>query len=149
MFDKQQPIAIASDHAGYALKEYLKKELRERGYVLEDFGTDVEESMDYPDTVHPLARAVDEGRYAFAFIMCGSGIGVSMVANKYPGVRAALCWDEEQTELTRRHNDANVLSFPGRYIDFARALKMAEIFLNTDFEGGRHERRVMKIAPST
>jgi ribose 5-phosphate isomerase B len=147
MYDKRRCIAMASDHAGYALKEFIRKGLEERGYCIDDFGTHSEESMDYPDVIHPLARAVDEGRYSFAIIMCGSGIGVSMVANKYAGVRAALCWDEEQTELTRRHNDANVLSLPGRYIDFNLALRMAEIFLQTDFEGGRHVRRVEKIAP--
>lgn len=147
MFDKRICIAMASDHAGYALKEYLKKELEERGYCIDDFGTYTEESMDYPDVVHPLSRAVDEQKYPFAIIMCGSGIGVSMVANKYDGVRAALCWNEEQAELTRRHNNANVLSLPGRYIDFELALRMAEIFLQTNFEGGRHERRVEKIAP--
>lgn len=148
MTEKTFHIAIASDHAGFALKEYLKNALQSKGYLLEDFGTDSEESMDYPDVIHPLARAIEKGKFAFGLIMCGSGIGVSMVANKYAGIRAALCWNEEQAELTRRHNDANVLSLPGRFIDFDRAVRMAEIFLNTSFEGGRHQRRVEKIAPT-
>jgi len=148
MYDKRNPIAIASDHAGYPLKEYLKNFLDGRGYILVDFGTESEESMDYPDVAHPLAAAIDRGVYEFGIVICGSGIGVSMVVNKYPGVRAALCWDEEQTALTRLHNNANVLALPGRYIDFERAGNMAELFLNTGFEGGRHQRRVEKIPRS-
>lgn len=148
MPERSNTIFIASDHAGYPLKEFIKKKLGVKGYDFRDFGTDSEESVDYPDFIHPLAMEMEGKKGQFAVIMCGSGIGVNMVANKYPWVRAALCWDKEQTELTRKHNDANVLSLPGRYIDFDLAAEMAEIFLNTDFEGGRHQRRVDKIAPA-
>mgnify|MGYP001550083595 CR=1 FL=1 len=145
MHKKTIPLLIASDHAGFPLKEYLVKVFQEKGYSFKDFGTDSESTMDYPDVIHPLASEMENGKFPFGVIMCGSGIGVSIVANKYPWVRAALCWDEEQAELTRMHNNANVLAFPGRYIDFDKAVKMLEIFLNTEFEGGRHQRRVEKI----
>lgn len=149
MYDKTIPIAIASDHAGFLLKEFLKKEAGKKGYIFKDFGTDSEQSMDYPDVIHPLAKAMQSNDLVFAVIICGSGIGVSMVANKYAWIRAALCWDEEQAELTRRHNNANVIAFPGRYIEFKKALKILDVFLNTEFEGGRHQRRVDKIPPIT
>ncbi|MDP4282171.1 MAG: ribose 5-phosphate isomerase B [Bacteroidota bacterium] len=139
-------IAIGSDHAGSQLKEYLLKELKIKGYNLKNFGTDSEESVDYPDIIHPLASAVDKGEISRGIIMCGTGNGVSMVANKYPNVRAALCWNEDITRLARQHNDANILALPARFISKELALSLVEIFLSTPFEGGRHERRIQKIS---
>lgn len=145
MSREKKNLALGSDHAGYPLKEFLLSGLTGGEYTVEDFGCYNTESVDYPDIIHPLAKAVDEGRIHFGVIMCGSGNGVNMVANKYPGVRAALCWDIEQTALARLHNDANILSLPGRFIDYELALEMVKVFLETPFEGGRHERRVNKI----
>ena len=139
-------LVIGSDHGGFEMKEFLKKKLTDAGYEIRDFGTNSEESVDYPDIIHPLANAINKGEYVRGIILCGSGNGAQMTANKYPNVRAALCWNEEQARLSREHNNANTLSLPGRAIDFELALKMAVIFLNTDFEGGRHERRVSKIS---
>ena len=146
MFDREKEIPVASDHAGFPMKEFLRKALAERGYRLKDMGTFSEESVDYPDFIHPLAKSVDEGYYDLGIIICGSGNGAQMVANKYPGVRAALCWSNEQAGLARMHNDANIISVPGRYVEEKMALEMVLTFLNTDFEGGRHERRVNKIS---
>jgi len=115
------------------------------GYRLKDYGTSGEESVDYPDYIHPLAADVDRGKLKAGIIICGSGQGASMVANKYPGVRAALCWDEKQAELSRLHNDANILSLPGRFVSQEPAIRIVLRFLNTDFEGGRHFVRVNKI----
>ena len=137
---------MATDHGGYAMKEYLKTKLIEAGYEVVDMGTYSEESVDYPDFIHPLAKAVNDGEYTRGIIMCGSGNGAQITANKYQNVRAGLCWNEEQTVLTRQHNDANVMSIPGRFIPFEQAWKMVQLFLNTPFEGGRHSRRVEKIS---
>lgn len=136
---------MATDHGGYAMKEFLKKRLEEEGYEVFDFGTFSEESVDYPDFIHPLAKAVNDGEYIRGIIMCGSGNGAQMTANKYQNVRAGLCWNEEQTLLIRQHNDANIMSIPGRFIPFEQAWEMVKIFLTTPFEGGRHKRRVEKI----
>ena len=146
MFEKQKEIAIGSDHGGFELKEFLKNELEKQGYTLIDYGCFSIESVDYPDVVHPLAEAVSNGKFEKAIIMCGSGNGIQMAANKHRNVRAALCWDIEQTRLTRLHNDANILSLPGRFINFVLAYQMVEVFLNTEFEGGRHQIRVEKIS---
>jgi ribose 5-phosphate isomerase B len=146
MFDKEKKIAICSDHGGFKLKEFLIKELELQGYLLVDYGCFSQESVDYPDIVHPLAEAVSNRQFEKGIIMCGSGNGIQMAANKHRNVRAALCWDIEQTQLSRRHNDANILSLPGRFIDFNIALQMVEVFLNTEFEGGRHQIRVEKIS---
>jgi ribose 5-phosphate isomerase B len=146
MFEKQKEIAIGSDHGGFELKEFLKNELEKQGYTLIDYGCFSIESVDYPDVVHPLAEAVSNGKFEKAIIMCGSGNGIQMAANKHRNVRAALCWDVEQTRLTRLHNDANILSLPGRFINFVLAYQMVEVFLNTEFEGGRHKKRVEKIS---
>ena len=148
MFDKQKTIPIASDHGGFEMKDYLKKVLTDAGYQIKDMGTDSENSVDYPDMIHPLARAVNEGKYDLGIILCGSGNGAQMTANKYPHVRAALCWSKEQAKLAREHNNANIISLPGRFVDLKDAAEMVKIFLNTDFEGGRHERRVKKIPKS-
>ncbi|MEI7492394.1 MAG: ribose 5-phosphate isomerase B [Bacteroidota bacterium] len=146
MLDSQKKIAIGSDHAGYKFKEYLKDYLDKRRYTVIDFGTGSEESMDYPDPIHPLADAVNRNEIQKGIIICGSGNGVAMVANKYRNVRAAVCWNEEITKLARQHNDANIISLPARYISSEQALRFVEIFLDTDFEGGRHLRRVEKIS---
>jgi len=145
MADNGKVLGMASDHGGFVLKEFLKKKLIEAGYQIKDFGTHSEESVDYPDYIHPLANEVNKGILERAIIMCGSGNGAQMTANKYPFVRAALCWDEEQTVLARQHNDANIISLPGRFLSFDKAWKMIQLFLNTPFEGGRHRRRIEKI----
>lgn len=141
-----QTILIAADHAGFDAKEYLKKSLEIRGYTFEDFGTFSTESMDYPDVIHPLAQEIDAGNYPLGIILCGSGNGVNMVANKYINVRSALCWEPEIASLARKHNDANVLAIPARFIDKEMVLEVAIAFLTTSFEGGRHLRRVEKIS---
>lgn len=138
-------LVMASDHGGYAMKIFLKEKLKDLGYTLFDFGTNSEESVDYPDMIHPLASAINKGEFTRGIILCGSGNGAQMTANKYPNVRAGLCWTVEQAQLTRQHNDANVLSLPGRFVSFEEALKITLTFLTTDFEGGRHQSRVNKI----
>ncbi len=146
MFDKGKKIAICSDHGGFDLKEFLKKQLEQKGYLLVDYGCFSHESVDYPDMVHPLAEAVSNNQFEKGIIICGSGNGIQMAANKHRNVRAALCWNVEQTQLCRMHNDANILSLPGRFINYDLALQMVEAFLNTAFEGGRHQIRVEKIS---
>ncbi|HHX78698.1 MAG TPA: RpiB/LacA/LacB family sugar-phosphate isomerase [Acholeplasmataceae bacterium] len=139
-------IPIASDHAGYVLKEFLIKELSSQGYKLKDYGTFTTDSCDYPDFIHPLAKDINDGIYQRALIMCGSGNGVQMTANKYLKVRCALCWTEELASLARQHNNANILALPARFISQEEGLKIALKYLNTDYEGGRHQRRVDKIS---
>lgn len=146
MSDKARKIAIASDHAGFELKEYIKEYLVSEHYDIKDFGTFSAESMDYPDTAHPLADFVGSGGSEFGIGICGSGNGVAMVVNKHPGIRAALCWNEEITKLARRHNDANIICLPARFISREEAMKFVQLFLSTGFEGGRHLRRVQKIS---
>lgn len=138
-------IALASDHAAFGLKEFLKPLLEEKGYVLIDFGTHSEDSCDYPDFAHPAAVAVESGKCDFGIGMCGSGNGMQMTLNKHQGIRAALCWTPEIAELARRHNDANFLVLPGRFITQMEALKIVDAYLDASFEGGRHQRRVEKI----
>lgn len=145
MFDKNQEIPIGSDHGGVKMKSYLIRSLSDLGYRFKDFGTHSEDSVDYPDFIHPVAQLVNDGTYPFGIIMCGSGQGAAMTANKYPNVRAALCWDEEQTQLTRQHNNANMLVLPGRFLPFEKAVELVKIFLDTSFEGGRHQPRIDKI----
>ena len=139
-------IPIASDHGGFEMKKYLIDHLVENGYEIKDFGTYTGESVDYPDFIHPLAREINEGIYKLGIIICGSGNGAQMVANKYPHVRAALCWSEEITKLARQHNNANILSLPGRFLMPDFAMKLVKIFLTTEFEGGRHQKRIDKIS---
>lgn len=146
MFDKQQTIPIACDHGGYDMKGFLISKLETLGYAIRDMGTYSAESVDYPDFIHPLAKAVNDGKYSMGIILCGSGNGAQMTANKYPNVRAALCWTLEQAQLAREHNNANILSLPGRFIEHDLAMEMALKFINTEFEGGRHQRRVEKIS---
>ncbi len=138
-------VCIGCDHAGYRLKEEVKGLLTETGYIVDDFGTFSGLSVDYPDFIHPLAESVSRGDHTTGVIICGSGNGVSMTANKYPGVRAAVCWNREITEMARLHNDANILALPARYISSELARELVKIFLTTSFEGGRHKVRVDKI----
>ncbi|PRY85924.1 ribose 5-phosphate isomerase B [Mongoliibacter ruber] len=139
-------IAIGGDHAGYAYKKEMVKKLEESGYEVKDFGPYTDDSADYPDYVHPLCEAIENGEFHQGILICGSGNGVAITANKHQGIRAALCWDEELAALSRQHNDANVLALPARFIPFDLAEKLTKIFLTTDFEGGRHATRVGKIA---
>ena len=138
-------ILVSNDHAGVDLKNAVKELLESKGYVVENLGDNSGESVDYPDIIHPLAKEISQNREKKGIIMCGTGNGVSMVANKYEGVRAGLCWSKEIAALIRKHNDANVLSLPARFLSIKEALEIVEVFLETDFEGGRHERRVDKI----
>ena len=138
-------ILVSNDHAGVELKNAVKELLENKGYVVENLGDNSGESVDYPDIIHPLAKKISQHREKKGIIMCGTGNGVSMVANKYEGVRAGLCWSKEIAALIRKHNDANVLSLPARFLSTKEALEIVEVFLETDFEGGRHERRVDKI----
>lgn len=139
-------IPIASDHGGFEMKKYLIERLSELGYSLQDFGTHSASSVDYPDFIHPVAKAVHEGRFSRAIILCGSGNGAQITANKYAKVRAALCWKKDLALLARQHNDANILALPGRFVSNEEALEMALAFLTTDFEGGRHQQRVDKMS---
>lgn len=136
---------MGADHAGFSLKENLKKYLIEKGIEVKDLGTHSEQSVDYPDFAHPVANAVENQEVDFGMLMCGSANGVTMAANKHQGIRAALCWKDEIAKLARQHNDANILSLPARFIDEAEAKKCVDVFLSTTFEGGRHEGRVRKI----
>ena len=142
----EMKIAMASDHAGYTLKLQLKAWLEAQGADVHDFGCYSSESCDYPDYAHPCAAAVENAEADFGVILCGTGNGISMTANKHQGVRSALCWDVPLAELARQHNNANILALPARFISEELALKITEAFFRTDFEGGRHERRVQKIA---
>ena len=138
-------IGMACDHAGYELKEYLKKILVKRGNEVVDFGTNYPESMDYPDTAHPLAEALEAGKVDFGVSMCGSGNGITMTLNKHQKVRAALCWKPEIAALAKQHNNANILSMPARFISRKMAVRILDAYLNAKFEGGRHQRRIEKI----
>jgi ribose 5-phosphate isomerase B len=138
-------IAIACDHAGYEYKEKLVNYLSQQGHEVKDFGAYSAESMDYPDTAHPMAEAVERGEFEKGIALCGSGNGISMTLNKHQGIRAALCWNAELAWLARLHNDANVCSLPARFISYEEAQEIIDRFLATDFEGGRHQRRVEKI----
>lgn len=139
-------IAIGNDHAGTIYKFEIIKYLKEKGFTVLNFGTDTSNSMDYPDAIHPTAVAVETGKADLGIILCGSGNGAQMTANKHQGVRAALCWNNELVALTRQHNNANILTIPARFVSLQQALGFVEIFLNTEFEGGRHATRVDKIS---
>ncbi|PCH90914.1 MAG: ribose 5-phosphate isomerase B [Bacteroidetes bacterium] len=142
---KIRSIGIGSDHAGFLLKEKVKKHVEKLGYEVKDFGPFSEDSVDYPDFAHPVSESVKEHEVDLGILMCGSGNGINMSANKHNGVRAALCWTDELAELARSHNNANILSLPARFIDEETALGIVSKFLATNFEGGRHELRVEKI----
>jgi|SRR6185295_3393655 len=141
-----QKIAIGSDHAGFELKEQVRKWLEQNGYSVKDFGAFSSESSDYPDFAHPVANAVEKKESDLGILICGSGNGVAITANKHQGIRAAICWNEDLAATARQHNDANVLCLPARHIASELALKITDRFLHSSFEGGRHARRVGKIA---
>jgi len=138
-------ILVASDHAGFELKEKIVRVLREHGYDARDLGTDTAEATDYADYAHPLAHAVSEGEATRGVLLCGTGLGMSYTANRYPRVRAAVAWTPEVAKLARQHNDANVLVLPARFVSDDESVRILEAWLDTPFEGGRHERRVGKI----
>jgi len=140
-----EQIPIAADHAGYALKERLVKELASLGYEPVDMGVDSPESSDYPDVAHPLAERVERGTAKRGILLCGTGLGMSYAANRHRGVRAAVSWSPEIAELSRRHNDANVLVLPARFVSEEEGVEIMKTWLDTPFEGGRHRRRVDKI----
>lgn len=145
-FNKELPIVIGGDHAGFDYKSAIKKMLEAANRIVDDKGTYSTDSVDYPDFAHPVANAVTSGEAAFGILICGSGNGVCMTANKHADIRAALCWTEELAALARQHNNANIICIPARFVSLELAEKMVQTFMNNSFEGGRHERRVEKIA---
>ena len=140
-----KPIALCSDHAGYATKMAVIDYLKSQGIAYKDFGTYSEDSCDYPDFAHLCAKSVESGECYPGIGICGSGEGINMTLNKHQGIRSALCWTSEIASLARRHNDANVLALPGRFLSNDEAIELVKVFLSTDFEGGRHQRRIDKI----
>ena len=135
-----------SDHAGVSLKRSVIQFLKEKGYNIKDYGPNTEDSVDYPDYAHPVARAVENKEHELGILICGSGNGINMTANKHQGIRAALCWEEEIASLARQHNNANILVMPARFISETKALSIVESFFSAQFEGGRHQNRVNKIS---
>ena len=144
-FDLTKPIAIGCDHAGYDYKIEIIKHLNSKGYQVMDFGTYSAGSVDYPDFAHPTANSVENNEAAFGILICGSANGVAMTANKHAKIRAALCWQKDVAEITRKHNDANVICIPARFVSVYYAIEMIEVFMKTAFEGGRHQGRIDKI----
>lgn len=142
---KKKRIAVVSDHAGFYLKEKLIRFLIKEQYEVRDFGSYSAESVDYPDFGHPMAFAVSSGEYETGISLCGSGNGINITVNKHPGIRSALCWNEEIARLARAHNDANICALPARFINESEAYLIVRTFLETEFEGGRHQRRIEKI----
>lgn len=145
-FDSQKPIAIGCDHAGFDCKETLISFLEAEGRSFKDYGAFSKDSVDYPDFAHPVALAVEKGEAAFGILLCGSANGVAITANKHQGIRAALCWETEIAELSRKHNDANIVCIPARFVSDADAEQILDAFMNTAFEAGRHATRIDKIA---
>ncbi len=145
-FDLSKPIAIGTDHAGFDYKMALVNHLNQAGYQVSDFGTYSPDSVDYPDYAHPTATAVEKGECGFGILICGSANGVAITANKHAGIRAAICWQKEIAELTRKHNNANIVCIPARFVSLQQATDILDTFLKTSFEGGRHQARVNKIA---
>ena len=141
-------IAIGNDHAGTDYKNAIVAHLEAKEYAVHNYGTNTDDSVDYPDFIHPVAADVESEKVSFGIIICGSGNGAAMTANKHQKVRAALCWTKEIVALAREHNDANILSIPARFTSLPQAIAMVDTFLDTEFEGGRHQRRVAKIACS-
>jgi ribose 5-phosphate isomerase B len=141
----EKPVAIASDHAGYQMKLEIIPFIERMGFKVTDLGTSSSRPSDYPDFGHPLAKAVEGGEFSLGISICGTGNGINMVTNKHQGIRGALCWNKEITELARKHNDANICSLPARFIDVETAREIVEAFLKTSFEGGRHIPRIQKI----
>ena len=138
-------LAIGGDHAGYDYKKEIVKYLEEMGHEVKDFGPYSADSCDYPDYIHPVADAVENGLFELAIIICGSGNGVAMTANKHQGIRCALAWNDEIAQLARSHNNANIISIPARYVTLISALDIVNSFVNTEFKGGRHQKRIDKI----
>src|SRR3954469_7860937 len=138
-FDKSLPIAVGADHAGFEYKTAVVKFLNQSGFQVADFGTYSSDSVDYPDFAHPTAKSVENQDAAFGILICSSANGVAITANKHQGVRAALCWQKEVAELARKHNNANIICLPARFISLPLALDIVKVFLNTSFEGGRHQ----------
>ncbi len=145
-FNNTLPVAIGSDHAGFEYKEQVKAALEANGWKVEDKGAFSCDSVDYPDFAHPVAQDVAGGKAAFGILICGSGNGVCITANKYKDIRAALCWNEELAALARQHNNANILCMPARFTTVEQCKAMTSVFSETSFEGGRHEKRVSKIS---
>ena len=145
-FDLCKPVAIGADHAGYEYKTVIADLLRNKGLEVKDFGTHSLDSVDYPDFAHPVAAAVENGEAGFGVLVCGSANGVAITANKHQGVRAAICWQNEIALLARQHNNANIICIPARFVSTPEAEEMVNTFVKTAFEGGRHEKRVGKIA---
>lgn len=144
-----EKIIIASDHAGFRLKEKLVRWLLAHRYEVKDIGCFSEDSVDYPDYAHPLAVAVEKGEFNYGITICGSGNGINMTSNKHQKIRSAVCWSEDISKLARAHNDANICALPGRFLNEAEAVLIVKTFLNTPFEGGRHKRRIDKIPVRT
>tara|TARA_A200000159_G_C7124157_1_gene256064 strand:- start:82 stop:513 length:432 start_codon:yes stop_codon:yes gene_type:complete len=138
-------ISIGNDHAGVDLKEAIVSHLEQKGHQLHNHGTNSEDSVDYADFIHPVAQDVEDKKSELGIIVCGSGNGAAMTANKHQKIRAALCWSGEISKLSRQHNDANILSIPARFVNLEQALEMVDIFITTPFEGGRHQKRIDKI----
>jgi ribose 5-phosphate isomerase B len=145
-FDFSKPIAIGADHAGYEYKTVIVDLLQQKGLQVKDYGTYSHDSVDYPDFAHPVSNAVESGEASCGILICGSANGVAITANKHQGVRAAICWLSDIARLSREHNNANILCIPARFVSTPAAEEMVNVFLNTDFQGGRHETRVEKIA---
>ena len=145
VFDPSKPIALGADHAGVAYKKEVIEWLENKGYQVKDFGTYSTDSVDYPDFAHPTAVSVETGEAAFGILFCGSANGVAITANKHASIRAGLCWLPEVAELTRLHNDANIICIPARFVSVESAIEMIDLFMTTAFEGGRHQGRVDKI----
>ncbi len=144
--NKNLTIGVGNDHAGYKLKVYLKERLKKRNIKCIDVGCNSEESCDYPDYGHAVAELIENYKCDYGIVVCGSGNGINMAINKHKNVRSALCWNVEIADLARKHNDANVLALPARFIDKKKAFEIVKFFLNSNFEGGRHEKRVKKIS---
>jgi len=144
--DKSLLIPIGADHAGVELKELIIAHYSEQGYSFHDYGTYSKDSIDYPDFGHPVATHVEANPGVIGIVICGSGNGINMTVNKHQDIRSALCWTEEIAALARQHNDANIIALPARFVDSELAIKMVNLFLTTEFEGGRHAKRVNKIA---
>lgn len=145
-FDMSKPVAIGCDHAGFDYKEDLISFLEGKGIAFTDFGTHSTDSVDYPDFAHPVAKAVENGDASYGILLCGTANGVAITANKHQGVRAAICWGEELAQLAREHNNANIICIPSRFVREGDAEKMVNTFMITEFEGGRHDRRVQKMS---
>lgn len=142
---KKMKLSIGNDHAGTDYKNAVVSHLKSKGHQITNYGTDSNTSVDYPDFVHPVAKDVETQAADFGIIICGSGNGANMTANKHQAVRSALCWTKEITALARQHNNANILSIPARFTSVQQAIQMVDVFLETEFEGGRHQNRVAKI----